>query len=97
MWPDGRMAARSFSDTPTTCDRPPLAIFNSSPSVLTSRRLGDDPGPASPPSSLAAPSETLVTWVFSSRSYQSLATIPLTDGIAPERKVLWPTAVTVGT
>ena len=56
---------------------------------------GEAPSPV-PPSSLAFESETLVTCLFSSRSNQSLPTMPLIAGIAPDKKVLCPTAVTVG-
>ena len=96
MWPEGRIAARSFSDTPITRGLPPPAIFNSSPTVLTSSRLGEEPGPL-PPSNCVLASLTLVTCTPSSRSYQSLATIPLIEGVAPVRNVLWPTAVIAGT
>ena len=70
------------------------AIFNSSPIVLTSSRLGDAPSP--PPSAWTVSSLTLVTTLPDSRSYHSLPTMPLIEGVAPVRKVLWPTAVTVG-
>ena len=95
MWPAGRMALRSLSEMPITRDFPP-AIFSSSPTVLTSRRRGEAPSPPAPPSSSALGSDTLVTVRPSSRSYQSFPTMPLMEGVAPLRKVLWPMAVTVG-
>src|SRR5580704_14902903 len=42
MCPAGRIAARSLREMPITFEAP-RAIFSSSPSVLTSRRLGEDP------------------------------------------------------
>src|SRR5439155_12262183 len=96
MWPTGRIAERSLSETPITCVFPPLAIFISSPRVLTSRRRGDAPPSLDPPSSLTESSDTLVTRLPVDRSNHSLATMPLTLGRAPLRKVLCPIAVTVG-
>ena len=58
------------------------AIFSSSPTVLTSSRLGEEPVPL-PPSNCVLESPTLVTGAPSSRSYQSLPTIPLVEGVAP--------------
>ena len=95
MWPAGSMALRSLKETPITRDLPP-AIFNSSPTVLTSSRRGEAPAPPAPPSSFTLASDTLVTVPPSSRSYQSFPTMPLMEGVAPLRNVLWPMAVTVG-
>src|ERR1022692_984495 len=87
MWPAGRIALRSLSEMPITL--PPLrAIFSSSPTVLTSRCRGEAPSPLAP-SSFTASSPTLVTTLPVSRSYHSLPTMPLIDGVAPDRKVLW--------
>jgi hypothetical protein len=95
MWPAGRIAPRSFSERPITFDLESVAIFSSSPSVLTSIRRGEAPSPP-PPRIFSAASDTLVTERPVARSYQSLAMIPLTAGSAPDRKVQWPGAVTVG-
>ena len=101
MWPAGSTAERSFSDRPKTfgaCSLPAgarEALFSSSPTVSTSIRCGDDPAPL-PPTSCVSGSSTLVTLLPRLRSYQSLPTIPLTDGVAPLIIVEWPTAVTVG-
>ena len=65
----------------------PPAILISSLTVLTSMRRGDAPVPACPPTSCVLLSETLVTAARSSRSYHSLAVMPLTDVVAPERIV----------
>src|SRR5690349_16751472 len=103
MRPVGRIADRSLSDTPIVRDFPaPPAILISSGRVSTSMRRGDDPTCGcpftnAPPTSFVDLSDTLVTAAFSSRSYQSLPMIPLTDGVAPDRIVLCPTAVIVGT
>ena len=43
MCPAGRMALRSLIEMPTTFESPPC-IFTSSPTVLTRRRRGDEPG-----------------------------------------------------
>src|SRR5580704_19124989 len=95
MCPKGRMALRSLIDTPMLRDSIPCILI-SSPMLLPSRRRGDDPGaPATPPTSLDLGSKTLVTDRLLSRSYHSLAMMPLTDGVAPLRTVEWPTAVTV--
>src|SRR4051812_49417081 len=100
------MAPRGLMEIPITLELG-LAIRISSPKVLTSRRLGDagsesvhlDPfaGCASVPTSFSFQSQTLVTTCSSARSYHELLTIPLTAGIAPDMKILCPTAVTVGT
>jgi hypothetical protein len=81
-------------EIPITFDLP-LAIFSSSPSVLTSSFDGDDARPLAP-SSCRLSSDTLVTCLPSSRSYHSLPTMPLTEGVAPVSIVEWPMAVTVG-
>ncbi len=82
-------------DTPITF--PPLPdIFISSPRVDCSRRLGEAHSPGAP-RSLHVSSETLVTAFFEARSYHALPIMPLMAGVAPVRKVEWPTAVTVGT
>src|SRR5262245_11088444 len=100
--PTGRMAARSFKDTPKTRGAPgdPFdaddAMRSSSPTVLTSSRCGDAAAPVSAPSGFTAGSDTLVTTAPVSRSNQSLPMMPLTDGVAPLSIVEWPTAVTVG-
>src|SRR5690349_16520519 len=94
--PAGRIALRSFNDTPITFDLPLPYIFISSPSVLTSMRRVDAPPSPAPPSIFTELSETLETWPPESRSYHSLATMPLIDGVAPDINVLWPIAVTVG-
>src|SRR5262249_2208287 len=83
------------SEIPMACDLG-LAIFSSSPSVLTNKRRGDEPGAGVPPSRLVLSSVTLVTVLDDSRSYQSLPMMPLMEGVAPLRKVLCPMAVTVG-
>ena len=87
MWPAGRIALRSLSEIPMTRDWFPFAIFNSSPSVLTSSFRGEAPVPA-PPKRLVAASDTLVTTLPVSRSNQSLPTIPLIEGVAPVSSVL---------
>ena len=74
---------------------PLRAIFNSSPTVLTSRRRGEAPSPVAP-NIFTVSSLTLVTTLPVARSYHSLPIMPLKDGVAPDKKVLWPTAVTVG-
>src|SRR5437016_13575847 len=61
MWPDGRIALRSFIEMPITRDLPPSDIFNSSPTVLTSSRWGEAPPSPAPPRIFTASSETLVT------------------------------------
>ena len=98
MWPEGRMALRSFMEMPIARERPESEILSSSPTVLTSSRRGEaPPSPApAPPRIFTASSETLVTDLPVSRSNQSLPTMPLIDGVAPLRNVLWPIAVTVG-
>src|SRR6185295_11698301 len=60
MWPAGRIALRSFSERPITFAFDPVAIFSSSPTVLTSMRRGEAPSPA-PPTIFSAGSDTLVT------------------------------------
>src|SRR5260370_31015545 len=76
-----------------TTFEPGDCIFNSSPTVLTSRRRGDAPGrPGIPPTSFVRGSNTLVMGWDVSRSYHSFAMMPLTDGVAPLRKVECPTA-----
>jgi hypothetical protein len=95
MRPAGSTALRSLLEMPITFDLP-LAIFSSSPKVLTSSLRGDEPRPGLPPSSCVCSSETLVTCLPASRSNHSLPTIPLTDGVAPLSMVAWPIAVTVG-
>src|SRR5258708_11795630 len=96
MWPAVRIAPRSLMEIPITLE-PGCAIFNSSPIALTSIRFGDDPvAPGPPPSRRVVSSDTLVTERPVVRSYHSLPTIPLTDGVAPLRNVECPTAVTVG-
>src|SRR6266849_1922504 len=95
MWPAGRIALLSLIETPMTFESPPWD-FNSSPTVLTSRRRGDEPArPGTELTSFDFGSKTLVTFCAVSRSYHSLAMIPLTDGGAPLRNVECPTAVTV--
>ena len=96
MCPAGRIAERSFRDMPITFGRSRCARFISSPSVLTSRRRGDAPAVADPPRGRTESSETLVTFLPDSRSYQSLPTIPLMLGVAPVSMVECPIAVTVG-
>lgn len=102
--PAGRIALRDLMETPITFEASE-AFRSSSPSVLTSRRLADagsasvhlEPfAAACPPTVCSFQSQTLVTTCPSARSYQVLPTIPLVEGIAPDIKILWPTAVTVG-
>ena len=76
-------------------DREAVAIFSSSPTVLTSIRRGEAPSPV-PPTIFSAGSDTLVTVRPLVRSYQSLPMMPLRAGSAPDMYVLWPIAVTVG-
>src|SRR5215813_12123946 len=96
--PEGKMAARSLSERPTTLDCPTLDNFNSSPMVEPSSLEGDIPGaPSRPPISLTLPSVTLVMRFPDSRSYHSLPMMPLIDGVAPLMNVEWPQAVYVGT
>ena len=95
MWPAGRIALRSFSESPITLDFDAVAILSSSPTVLTSILRGEAPSPA-PPTIFSAGSETLVTDPPVTRSYQSLPMMPLMAGSAPDRYVLWPMAVTLG-
>ena len=95
MCPAGRIALRSLIETPITCESG-KRIFNSSVIVLVISRRGDEPhGPDVPPTGLVAGSETLVTVLPVSRSNQSFAMMPLTEGVAPLRNVECPTAVTV--
>src|SRR5579885_982829 len=103
--PDGRMAAHGLMETPITFESG-CAFRNSSPTVLTSSRLGEAGsasvllGPScscSQPTVFTSQSHTLVTTLPDSRSYQAFPTIPLTAGIAPDMKMLCPTAVIVGT
>ena len=100
--PTGRIAERSFRDTPNTrgASAAPFgsadAILSSSPTVLTSSRRGDAALPVGEPSGLTVESDTLVTVAPVSRSNQSLPMIPLTDGVAPVSIVACPIAVTVG-
>ena len=97
MWPEGRIAARSFMEMPMTLDTPPLAILISSPSVLTRRLCGELPvAPALAPSSLVALSSTEVMSRPSERSYHSLPMMPLVAGTEPVRNAECPGAVTVG-
>src|SRR2546428_4503539 len=93
MWPAVRIALRSFSERPITFDFDAVATLSSSPTVLTSILRGEAPSP-SPPMIFSAGSDTLVTERPVARSYQSLPTMPLTAGSAPDRYVLWPIAVT---
>src|SRR2546421_12259610 len=104
-WPDGRIALRALIETPMTLESS-CALRSSSPMVLTSNLFGDDGsesvhfgplGSACPPTIATSQSQTLVTSLVSSRSYQAFPTIPLTAGMAPDMKILGPTAVTVGT
>jgi hypothetical protein len=90
-----RMALRSLWESPITRE-PGCAIFSSSPTVLTRRRCGEEPAASPAPRSFVPGSSTLVTLLFRARSYQSLPTIPLTDGRAPVSIAEWPTAVTDG-
>ena len=95
MWPPGSTALRSLIDTLRIFDSAP-DIFSSSPIVLTSRRRGEaEVRMPTPPTRKVLASLTLVTMPPVSRSYQSLATMPLIEGGAPLRKVECPTAVTV--
>src|SRR3989442_1611582 len=96
LWPGRRLAEPSLKETPITGDFPPLAIFSSSPTVLTSKRRGDAPPSLEPASSLTESSETLVTFFPDETSNHSLPMMPQTLGCAQLRKVLWPIAVTVG-
>src|SRR5215471_10068633 len=95
MCPPGRIALRSLIETLMILAGAP-DIFNWSPTVLAVRRQGEEPGRlAEAPTRRVFGSLTLVTMEPVSRSYHSLATIPLAEGGAPVRKVEWPTAVTV--
>src|SRR5690348_4445094 len=93
MCPAGRIALRSLIEIPITLESPPWG-FNSSPTVLTRERRGDVPGRLDPVL-FVSESITLETVVLVERSYHSLPMMPLSEGVAPERKVEWPTAVTV--
>ena len=90
--PTGRIADRSFRDTPNTrgASGDPFgcsdAIFSSSPTVLTSSRRGEAADAVGEPSGLTVVRHAL-TVVPVSRSNQSLPMIPLTDGVAPESMV----------
>src|SRR5262249_40963774 len=82
--PDGRIAERSFTETPITFERSLVKRRSSSPTVELSRRRGLAPAsPASPPSSFTASSVTLVMRFPVGRSSHSLATIPDSAGQAP--------------
>ncbi len=101
--PTGRIAERSFSETPNTAGAlaEPLGwcddILSSSPIVLTSRRRGEPAAAAVvDPTVETVGSDTLVTVAPDSRSNQSLPMMPLTDSVAPLNIVAWPGAVTVG-
>src|SRR5690606_10394346 len=102
LWPAGRMAERSLSETPNTRGASgaffgrPAATLISSPSVLTRRRRGDAAAPEAAPTGVTVVSVTLVTLLPVARSNQSLPMMPLTDGVAPVSMVECPTAVTVG-
>src|SRR5260221_6057133 len=94
MWPDGRIALRSLMEMPITFEGCP-DILSSSPTVLTSRRRGEDPFvPGVPPRSAVDLSLTLLTASSDSRSSHSLLIMPLMEGVAPLRNVECPTAVT---
>src|SRR5580658_10333088 len=102
--PAGMIALRDLMEMPITFDSSE-AFRSSSPSVLTSRRLADAGSPSvhlgpfaagEAPTVCSFQSQTLVTTCPSARSYHVLPTIPLVAGIAPDMKMLWPTAVTVG-
>src|SRR5262249_11228600 len=43
VWPDGRIAARSFSEIPYSLDRPCVANRTSSPIVVAFRLMGEAP------------------------------------------------------
>src|SRR5579863_8047617 len=94
MRPAGRIALRSLSDMPMVLPPRP-DILSSSPTVDCNSREGEDPAPVAP-SNCVDSSETLVTRLPAGRSHQSLLTIPLKAGVAPERIVECPTEVTVG-
>jgi hypothetical protein len=93
--PTVRIAARSLCEIPITREAG-WAIFSSSPTVLTRRRCGELPVASRPPTSRVPGSSTLVTFLFSTRSYQSLPTMPLIEGGAPVSIAMCPTAVTEG-
>ena len=95
MRPAIRMALRSLCEIPITRE-PGWAIFSSSPTVLTRRRCGEEPVVCPAPRRSVPGSSTLVTFLFSARSYQSFPMMPLIDGGAPVSIAEWPTAVTEG-
>src|SRR3954469_10237521 len=96
------IADRSLRDTPMT--RGALgapfgaleASFISSPNVSTRRRRGEAAEALTAPTGFTVSSAILATDLPDSRSNQSLPMMPLTDGVAPDNIVEWPTAVTVG-
>ena len=95
-WPAGRMAARSFIDTPTTLALKSVAIFSSSPMVVVSMLRGDImPASLSVPTPFTVGSEQ--QYAILPSIMKSLPAMPCIAGTLPVNIDVWPTAVTVGT
>src|ERR1017187_6355585 len=90
-----KIAPRSFSDTLSTFDCIPVAMRNSSPTVVTCRLRGEVPAfsVVASPRSMLDESAQQYTFLCVARSHQSLPTTPCRYGYAPVRIVAWPTAV----
>ena len=86
MWPAGRIALRSLMEIPITFDSPPC-IFNSSPTVLTSRRAATSRAICIRADQLGGRIGNAGNCLPVRRSYHSLPMIPLMDGVAPVKKV----------
>src|SRR5216684_1267469 len=96
--PAGKIAERSLAEIPITFDRSPSARRNSSPTVEHNRRRGPFPFSLGLPASIMVLSSVIdLTFLPVSRSYHSLATIPVCEGEAPVINTAWPGAVNVGT
>ena len=95
-WPAGRMAARSFSDTPITLALKSVAIFSSSAIVVVSSLRGDmRPALPSVPTPLTV--ESSQQYTMRPSVMKSLPAMPWMAGTEPVNTDVWPTAVTVGT
>src|SRR5207253_1268671 len=96
--PAGRIAERSLAEMPITLDRSLSANLSSSPTEEQSNLRGLLPFSFGLPASmLVLSSVTDLTFLPVSRSYQSLAMIPFSEGQDPVMKTACPGAVKVGT
>jgi hypothetical protein len=95
VFPTGRMAPRSFPETPKARARPEVAKTHSSENVVTRSLRGDAWPVDSAPTMGLAGSATQFTERPVVRSIQSFPTMPWAAGCAPVPMVAWPGAVTV--